>query len=89
MTSLRLNGVEGIRYSGELLAGDVLTINTVRGDKYIRRNRGGSTVNVLDGVTIGGLALSLQEGGTFGLQNVLDGTSNAYTLTYTPNYIGL
>lgn len=86
------NGIESqetMGYSGEILAGDKILISTVRGDKYLRRERGGVTTSILNGL-IWSLTLSLGPNGqNAGLRTMHQGPSFPIRLEYTPKYSGI
>lgn len=80
--------VKSMDFAADLEAGDILTISTVRGDKYARMTRAGVTTSVLYGVSPQSSWLQLEHGTNAMRFYATDGGSPA-TITYTNRYGGL
>lgn len=75
-------------YSASLVAGDVVTINTVTGNKYVTLTRSGSTTSILYSKSPQSGWLELQNGNNY-IRVYAVGAAIPYTITYTPRYGGL
>jgi hypothetical protein len=74
--------------TGAFVAGDVITINTIRGSKAVTLTRGGITTSLLAGLDPLATWVSLQKGvNNFGA--FAAGASIPFTMTYTPQYGGI
>lgn len=71
-----------------LVAGDVLTISTVSGNKYITRTRGGVTTSILYGFDVSSVWTKLYPGANY-IRVSSGGTPIPYTIEYTTKYGGL
>lgn len=80
--------IRTMEISVPLLAGDILTVSTVVGDKYIRLNRLGTTSSVLYGRSTQSDWTRLERGANH-IRVYITGASVPYTMTYTPRYGGL
>lgn len=84
------NGIStNLVYGGELLAGDVLRISTVRGKKYVDRFRNGVNAGVLDNLVSGAMNMYI-DSRTSAFTVTTSGTNDIpVRLTLTPKYLGL
>jgi hypothetical protein len=86
-------GEDGIVHSldiqASLLAGDVVTISTVEGNKYVRLTRSGITSSLLYGMTTESDWVQLTPGDNHFRVYITGATSIPYTITYTELYGGL
>lgn len=81
---------DDIVYSTDLAVGDRLLISTVRGNKYIRRDSGSGPVNDLDGLTAGGLSMSLRPEVTqFRIITAGPTEPQLYSLRFRPGFTGV
>lgn len=71
-----------------LVAGDILTMSTIPGDKYINLQRGGVTTSPLYGVSPQSNWIEL-ENGTNGIRVYASGAGIPYTINYKRRYGGL
>ena len=71
------------------LAGDVLVINTIPGQKAVTLTRSGITSSLLYGVVAPPGWTSLAQGLNNIRAFIASGTPMAFTMTYTPKYGGL
>ena len=78
-----------IHYGGALVSGDVLSISTERGNKFVRRTRGGETVSVLNGITRGELSMTISPRTDSIYTFIGDPKTIPYRVTYTPKFIGI
>jgi hypothetical protein len=76
-------------YGGELLAGDVLRISTVRGKKYVDRFRNGVNAGVLDNLVSGAMNMYIDSKTPEFMVTTSTTTDIPFRLTLTPKYIGL
>lgn len=74
--------------TGTLVAGDILTISTVSGDKYIKRTRSGVTTSLMYGNDPTSVWTNLFPGANYFKINS-GGAPIAYTIEYTNKYGGL
>jgi len=72
-----------------LVAGDVVTISTVTGNKYAKMLRGAAETNILNQVSPFSSWLNLFAGANSVRVQTAAGTSMAYTIKYTEKYGGL
>lgn len=94
--SLYIRGVDGIQYvmdfalpSGSMVAGDILKINTVPGNKYATLTHAGVDTNVLYAISPSSPWLTLQPGAN-NLRLLVSGSGSIpYTIQYTDKYGGL
>lgn len=84
------NGLQSdIVYNGSLLAGDTFTISTTRGNKYVRIKRGASTINDLDGLVSGSLAM-IVDSRVLSFNAVVPGANDIpYRLSILPKFQGV
>lgn len=75
-------------YSAALVAGDVLTINTVTGNKYVTLTRSGSDSSLLYAKSPQSGWLELQKGNNY-IRVYAVGAAIPWTITYVPRYGGL
>lgn len=75
-------------FADPLVAGDVLTISTIAGDKRITRTRSGTTVSILYGLDTSSVWTMLYPGDNF-IRISSGGAPIAYTIEYTNKYGGL
>lgn len=75
-------------FSASLVAGDVVTISTVAGAKFITRLRSGITTSLLYGMTVQSDWIEFTQGNNY-LRVYAVGAAIPYVLTYTPRYGGL
>ena len=80
--------VKSLDFAGDLVADDVLTISTVRGNKFVTLTRGGIDSSALYGVSPQSSWLTLEHGTNAMRVYATDGGSPA-TITYTNRYGGL
>jgi hypothetical protein len=71
-----------------MIAGDVLKVSTVVGDKYVTLTRAGVTTSVLYGLAPQSTWLELEPGNN-GIQVYSEGDPSPATITYTTRYGGL
>lgn len=71
-----------------LIAGDILTISTVSGDKWATLNRGGTITSVLYGISPQSKWIELQRGSN-GIRMYATGAGIPVTMTYVTRYGGL
>lgn len=74
--------------SASMIAGDVLKVSTVFGDKYVTLTRAGVTTSVLYGVSPQSTWMKL-EPGTNAVRVYAEGDHSPVTITYTTKYGGL
>ena len=77
-----------MQITGNFLAGDVLTISTVPGDKYATRTRGGAVSSILYTVSPYAVWTKLQPGNN-ALRVYAEGAGIPYTIQYTNKHGGL
>jgi hypothetical protein len=94
--SLYMRGVDGIQYqmdfvlpSGSMVAGDVLKISTVSGNKYATLTHDGVDINVLYAISPSSPWLNLQPGANKIRLQISGSGSIPYTIQYTDKYGGL
>jgi hypothetical protein len=81
--------VQSLDIQASLVSGDVVTISTVEGNKYVRRTRSGVTTSLLYGMTPQSSWVQLAPGGNrFRVYNT-GGTPIPYSITYSELYGGL
>lgn len=78
-----------IHYGGALVSGDVLSISTERGNKFVRRTRGGETISVLNGITRGQLSMVIGPRTDTIYTFIGEPRTIPYRVTYTPKFIGI
>lgn len=78
-----------IHYGGALVSGDVLSLSTERGNKFVRRTRGGETLSVLNGITRGELSMTIGPRTDTIYTFIGEPRTIPYRVTYTPKYIGI
>jgi len=91
ISNVRLQNLvdKDIVYAGTLIAGDTLSISTVKGSKFIKRTRSGVATSVLNGLTSGALSMEIGPLTEF-LGAAVPGVDDMSTrLTYTPKYVGI
>lgn len=90
--SLYQRGVDNVQYEmdfvASLLAGDIVTISTVTGNKYATLTRGGVQSSILYGVSPSAPWLVLTPG-VNNLRLQISGAAIPYTIEYTDKYGGL
>lgn len=77
-----------MEFAGSLIAGDVLTISTIEGDKYATLTRAGVDSSVLYGISPQSKWLEMQHG-TNALRVYATGDGSPASITFTPRYGGL
>lgn len=86
-------GEDGIVHSldiqASLLAGDIVTISTVSGNKYVKRTRAGVTTSLLYGMTTQSDWVALSPGDNHFRVYITGATPIPYSITYTELYGGL
>lgn len=80
--------LRSMEISVPLVDGDILTISTVVGDKYIRLNRLGTVSSVLYGRSTNSDWTRLERGPN-NIRVYITGASIPYTMTYVPRYGGM
>lgn len=80
--------IRTLELSAPLENGDVVTIGTVVGDKFIRRNRLGTESSLLYGRSSQSDWTKLEHGNNH-IRVYVTGAAIEYTMTYTPRYGGL
>lgn len=91
ITTIRIENLvnDDIRYSSPLVAGDLLKISTVRGNKYAHLTRDGVTTNVLEFIE-GPMNMILNPFvKQFKVYAAGSGTNNPFLLRYTSKFIGI
>ena len=89
LVTLKNNVNPNIVYSTPLIAGDVLSISTIRGDKYVRRTRGGVVTDDLDGLTAGSLSMVFDSETESFYATIAGANDIPYRVTFTPRYVGV
>lgn len=80
--------VRTLDFEAALVAGDILKISTVAGNKFITRTRAGTTTSLLYGMSPQSNWVELQEGENY-IRVYALGAAIPYTITYTTRYGGL
>jgi hypothetical protein len=80
--------LRSLTFAGALVAGDILTISTVPGDKGAILTRGGSNTSVLYGVSPQSNWIELLRGINY-IRVYTEGVGIPYTISYTTKYGGL
>ena len=86
--SLESSPNTAIVYNGSMIANDILTISTVRGNKYARLTRDGDTQSVLDGIS-GSLNMVLGPLSSNFYVKAPGASDISYRLYYTPSFVGI
>lgn len=86
--SLECSPNETIVYTGPMIAGDLLQISTVKGNKYARLTREGSTESVLDGIS-GSMNMVFNTITQSFYVRIAGASDITFRLTHTPTYIGI
>jgi hypothetical protein len=90
--SLYQRGADGVQYqldfSADLIAGDVVAISTVPGNKYATLTRSGVTTSLLYGISPASPWLVLTPGANH-IRLQINGAPVPYTIDYTDKYGGL
>jgi hypothetical protein len=77
-------------FSASLVAGDIVTISTVRGNKQVTLNRGGTLSSLLYAMSSQSINwVELIPGGDNVIRFYATGAAIPFDLTYTPRYGGL
>ena len=82
------DAIRSMEISVPLVAGDILTISSVVGDKHVKLNRLGTVTSVLYGKSTQSDWTTLSKGANH-IRVYITGASIPYTMTYTPRYGGL
>lgn len=82
------DSIKTLELSAPLENGDIVTISTVVGDKYIRRNRLGTVSSLLYGRSTQSDWTKLEKGNNY-IRVYITGAAIEYSMTYTPRYGGL
>lgn len=80
--------IKTLELSAPLENGDIVTISTMVGDKYIRMNRLGTTSSLLYGRSSQSDWTKLERGDNY-IRVYITGAAIEYTMAYTPRYGGL
>lgn len=81
---------ETMSFDISMVAGDELVINTIRGEKSVKRTRSGNTINVLNLMTPGSGWIELETGGNQIFYSAASGVDNIQlTFAYNELYGGL
>jgi hypothetical protein len=75
-------------FAGDLIAGDVLKISTVAGNKYAQRTRAGTVSSILYGISPQSKWIELLPGDNY-IRVYATGAAVPYTIQYTNRYGGL
>lgn len=75
-------------FAAPLVAGDILTINTVAGDKRVTRSRAGSVISLLYAKSPQSGWIELLNGSNY-IRVYATGAAIPYAISYTPRYGGL
>lgn len=81
--------VRSLDIQASLVSGDVVTISTVSGNKYVRRTRAGVTTSLLYGMTTQSEWVELYPGDNHFRVYITGATPMPYTIAYTELYGGL
>jgi hypothetical protein len=81
--------VRSLTFEASLVAGDVVTIGTVFGNKFATLTRAGVNSSLLYGVTNDSAWLEFQKGASNYIRVYATGAAIPYSITYTPRYGGL
>lgn len=82
------NSVQAFIISGSFVAGDVVTINSIAGQKSVIMTRSGIDSSILYWMDTSSTWITLQKGNNL-FRAFADGAALAYTFTYTPKYGGI
>lgn len=84
------NGIQpNIVYNTPLIKDDILQISTLRGNKYIRRIRGGVTTSDLNGLASGSLSMGFDAMTKNFYADVAGASDISYRVTFTPRFVGV
>lgn len=80
---------QSLTYEGELLPGDVLTISTLKGKKYVRKRNPSGEVSVLKGLKNKNLDMAINSRNRYLTVKTKSGDKSTFRVSYSRNYVGL
>lgn len=82
------NSVRSLDISGDFIAGDLLTISTIKGEKHVSLLRAGTTTSILYAMSVQSNWIELEQGTNY-IRVYAVGAPILWSITYTPRYGGL